>query len=101
MLCLNKEELSKDIDLEELKKYMLYAIKDNIVKEDFKEEIKEDFKEDFKEDTKTLPNNVPRSQLQINYTKNCQSKKSVFKIINYHAIKLSNYVEYHRILSKS
>ena len=79
MLCLNKEELSKDIDLEELKKYMLYAIKDNIVKEDFKE----DLKEEIKEDTKTLPkNNVPRSQLQINYTKKYSKYNEPAKINN-------------------
>jgi len=67
MLCLNKEELSKDIDLEELKKYMLYAIKDNtnFAKEEItKEEPKPCIKEEINN-----PIKIPRSQLQINYTK--------------------------------
>jgi hypothetical protein len=65
-----KEELLKDIDLEELKKYMLYGVnmQENIVKEDLKEEPKPFVKEDLKEEINN-PIKIPRSQLQINYTK--------------------------------
>ena len=80
MLCLNKEELSKDIDLEELKKYMLYAIKDNtnFAKEEItKEEPKPCIKEEINN-----PIKIPRSQLQINYTKKYSKYNEPAKISN-------------------
>jgi len=80
MLCLNKEELLQNINLDELKQYMLYDLKSN-----------ETTNTTINTNTNTTTNTntniiekmaVPRSQIQIKYTKKFSKYYEPIKINN-------------------
>ena len=92
MLCLNKEELLKNVDLEQFKQYLLYNLKtnNNITSNNLT----------FVKSSNTIgsniitPNNirkqniivnsgVPRSRVQINYSKKYSKYNEPFKINNH------------------
>ena len=105
MLCLNKEELLKNIDLNELKQYMLYNLKTSNINGTSSKNLT--FINNIIESTNSLesnnsninsnsnkPNNfkkqnivvnvgVPRSRVQINYTKKYSKYNEPFKINNH------------------
>jgi len=92
MLCLNKEELLKNVDLEQFKQYMLYNLKTN--NNNTSNNLS------FVKSSNTIgsniitPNNsrkqniivnsgVPRSRVQINYSKKYSKYNEPFKINNH------------------
>ena len=116
MLCLNKEELLKNVDLNELKQYMLYNLKTNNYSSSknltFVESVKSyessdanvksnsnsnpTFNPTFNPNPNPNPNpnkfnkqnivvntGVPRSRVQINYTKKLSKYNEPFKINNH------------------
>ena len=100
MLCLNKEELLKNLDMNELKQYMLYNLKTNdtsssknltfIETTDLKEtNLKESNNSNSNKFDKFTKQNiivtpgVPRSRVQINYTKKLSKYNEPFKINNH------------------
>uniref|UniRef100_A0A6C0H5G1 Uncharacterized protein n=1 Tax=viral metagenome TaxID=1070528 RepID=A0A6C0H5G1_9ZZZZ len=101
MLCLNKEELLNNVDLSELKQYMLYDIKTSnrtsknltyIESTNANESINESATDERKISNKFNNNRkqsvvvnlgVPRSHVQINYTKKLSKYNEPFKINNH------------------
>ena len=112
MLCLNKEELLKNVDLNELKQYMLYNLKTNNYSSSknltFVESVKsyESSDANVKSNSNSNPtfnlnstpnlnsnkynkqnivvnSGVPRSRVQINYTKKLSKYNEPFKINNH------------------
>ena len=109
MLCLNKEELLKNIDLNELKQYMLYDLKssnnsgtnsnnltfiNNIIEstnslESNNSNINSNINSNsnkpnnFKKQNIVVNVGVPRSRVQINYTKKYSKYNEPFKINNH------------------
>jgi hypothetical protein len=100
MLCLNKEELLNNVDLSELKQYMLYDIKTNnrtsknlTYIESTNESTNANESIDERKISNKLNNNrkqsivvnlgVPRSHVQINYTKKLSKYNEPFKINNH------------------
>ena len=120
MLCLNKEELLKNVDLNELKQYMLYNLKTNNYSSSknltFVESVKSYESSDANSNSNSNPNpnpafnsnpnpnpnsnlnpnfnkfnkqnivvnsGVPRSRVQINYTKKLSKYNEPFKINNH------------------
>jgi len=98
MLCLNKEELLNNVDLSELKKYMLYNVKTNNETSKnltYIESTSETTNETTTESkiSNKFNNNrkqsilvnlgVPRSYVQINYTKKLSKYNEPFKINNH------------------
>ena len=104
MLCLNKEELLKNVDLNELKHYMLYNLKINnnntsknltfiestnsIESTNFIESTNSNFKNsnkfnNFRKQNIVVNSGVPRSRVQINYTKKLSKYNEPFKINNH------------------
>jgi hypothetical protein len=80
MLCLNKEELLKKVDLEELKDYMLYNLKDqNTISSSNLIFIESKSIEESNDSSKS---NIPRSQIQVNYTKKYSKYNEPNKINN-------------------
>lgn len=95
MLCLNKEELLKNVDLEQFKQYMLYNLKtNNNTSNNTSNNLT------FVKSSNTIgsniitPNNirkqniivnsgVPRSRVQINYSKKYSKYNEPFKINNH------------------
>jgi len=100
MICQNKEELLKNLDMNELKQYMLYNLKTNdtsssknltfIETTDLKEtNLKESNNSNSNKFDKFTKQNiivtpgVPRSRVQINYTKKLSKYNEPFKINNH------------------
>jgi hypothetical protein len=103
MLCLNKEELLRNIDLNELKQYMLYSLKTNnnsssknftFVESNILYESNNSNNNSNSNSTSNKFNNlrkqniivtpgVPRSRVQINYTKKLSKYNEPFKINNH------------------
>ena len=80
MLCLNKEELLKKIDLKELKDYMLYNLKDeNTISSNNLTFVECKEIEDSIDINKSK---IPRSQIQVNYTKKYSKYNEPNKINN-------------------
>ena len=85
MMNQNKELLLKKVDLNEISKYMLYDLKDNqcisssnLIYNDLSSNNSKKFDHYLKVDP-----NVPRSQVQINYTKKYSKYNEPFKINNH------------------
>ena len=80
MLCLNKEQLLKKVDLKELKDYMLYNLKDDKTIScsnlSFVESKSIEESNDFSKSY------IPRSQIQVNYTKKYSKYNEPNKINN-------------------
>ena len=103
MLCLNKEELLINIDLIELKHYMLYSLKTNnnsssknltFVESNIQHESNNSNSNSNSNSSSNKFNNlrkqniivtpgVPRSRVQINYTKKLSKYNEPFKINNH------------------
>jgi hypothetical protein len=100
MLCLNKEELLNNVDLSELKQYMLYDIKTSnrtsknlTYIESTNESTNANESIDERKISNKFNNNrkqsvvvnlgVPRSHVQINYTKKLSKYNEPFKINNH------------------
>jgi len=108
MLCLNKEELLKSVDLNQLKQYMLYNLKTNNYSSSknltFVESVKSYESSDanlnsnsnpnpnlnpnpnpnkFKKQNIVVNSGVPKSRVQINYTKKLSKYNEPFKINNH------------------
>jgi hypothetical protein len=100
MLCLNKEELLNNVDLSELKQYMLYDIKTSnrtsknlTYIESTNESANANESIDERKISNKFNNNrkqsvvvnlgVPRSHVQINYTKKLSKYNEPFKINNH------------------
>lgn len=100
MLCLNKEELLNNVDLSELKQYMLYDIKtSNRTSKNltYIESTNESTNANESIDERKISNKfninrkqsvvvnlgVPRSHVQINYTKKLSKYNEPFKINNH------------------
>jgi len=98
MLCLNKEELLKNLDLNELKHYMLYDLKtSNNTSKNLtfinSNEIKETNISNVTNETNVTNNikkqnivvnvGVPRNRVQINYSKKYSKYNEPFKINNH------------------
>ena len=100
MICLNKEELLKNIDLNELKQYMLYNLKTsnngtsfknltfiNTIVESANSLESANFNvnkpNNFKKQNIVVNVGVPRSRVQINYTKKYSKYNEPFKINNH------------------
>lgn len=108
MLCLNKEELLKDVNLNELKQYMLYTLKTSnstsssknltFVESNNSIESTNSIKSvnsnsnsnsnsnkfnNFRKQNIVVNSGVPRSRVQINYTKKLSKYNEPFKINNH------------------
>ena len=80
MLCLNKEQLLKKVDLKELKDYMLYNLKDdNTISSSNLSFVESKSIEESNDFSKS---NIPRSQIQVNYTKKYSKYNEPNKINN-------------------
>ena len=80
MLCLNKEQLLKKVDLKELKDYMLYNLKDeNTISSSNLSFVECKSIEESNDFSKS---NIPRSQIQVNYTKKYSKYNEPNKINN-------------------
>jgi hypothetical protein len=97
MLCLNKEELLKNVDLDELKQYMLYTLKTNnnsLTSKNLTFIESNESNKSIENNSSSKPNNfikqnivinsgVPRNRVQINYTKKLSKYNEPFKINNH------------------
>ena len=97
MMCLNKEELLKNVDLDELKQYMLYTLKTNnnsLTSKNLTFIESNESNKSIENNSSSKPNNfikqnivinsgVPRNRVQINYTKKLSKYNEPFKINNH------------------
>lgn len=98
MLCLNKEELLQNVDLNELKQYMLYSLKTNNstsknltfinsansnISDDIKETKETNVSNNIKNQNIVVHTGVPRNRVQINYSKKYSKYNEPFKINNH------------------
>lgn len=98
MLCLNKEELLQNVDLNELKQYMLYSLKTNNstsknltfinsansnISDDIKETKETNVSNNIKKQNIVVHMGVPRNRVQINYSKKYSKYNEPFKINNH------------------
>ena len=93
MICLNKEELLKNIDLNEIKQYMLYSLKtnNNITSKNLTSNVsnqanvstKANDIDNLKKQNIVFTAGVPKSRVQINYTKKLSKYNEPFKINNH------------------
>jgi hypothetical protein len=98
MLCLNKEELLQNVDLNELKQYMLYSLKTNNstsknltfinsansnISDDIKETKETNVSNNIKNQNIVVHMGVPRNRVQINYSKKYSKYNEPFKINNH------------------
>lgn len=95
MLCLNKEELLQNVDINELKQYMLYNLK--TTNETYKNLTYIESNEvntsnqvnttnksnNYKKQNIVANAGVPKSHIQVNYTKNLSKYNEPFKINNH------------------
>ena len=92
MLCLNKEELLRNLDLNELKHYMLYDLKTSnntsknltfINSNEIKETNISNVSNNIKKQNIVVNVGVPRNRVQINYSKKYSKYNEPFKINNH------------------
>ena len=92
MICLNKEELLKNVDLNEIKQYMLYSLKINnstsknltsIESNTLNESNTSNKFNNLKKQNIVFNVGVPKSRVQINYTKRLSKYNEPFKINNH------------------
>ena len=92
MLCLNKEELLKNVDLEQFKQYMLYNLKTNnnntsnnltFVKSSNTIGSNIITPNNIRKQNIIVNSGVPRSRVQINYSKKYSKYNEPFKINNH------------------
>ena len=100
MICLNKQELLKDVDLNEMKHFMLYSLKNNNTtsknltfiennksnqsnKSNESNESNKSNENNESNKSKISTSRVPRSHIQINYTKKYSKYNEPFKINNH------------------
>jgi len=92
MLCLNKEELLRNLDLNELKHYMLYDLKTSnntsknltfINSNEIKETNISNVTNNIKKQNIVVNVGVPRNRVQINYSKKYSKYNEPFKINNH------------------
>ena len=93
MICLNKEELLKNVDLNEIKHYMLYNLKTNNNTSNESNTLSESNTlnesntsnkfNNLKKQNIVFNVGVPKSRVQINYTKKLSKYNEPFKINNH------------------
>ena len=91
MLCLNKEELLKNVDLEQFKQYMLYNLKTNNNTSNNLTFVKSSntigsniiTPNNIRKQNIIVNSGVPRSRVQINYSKKYSKYNEPFKINNH------------------
>ena len=92
MLCLNKEELLKNVDLEQFKQYMLYNLKTNnnntsnnltFIKSSNTIGSNIITPNNIRKQNIIVNSGVPRSRVQINYSKKYSKYNEPFKINNH------------------